>query len=74
MKAVNSVGAVDIDQILETATPGSWMHQKIMSSTPVLASEIFTQHLVIKSRRCAYMESKVPIILSLGSHYAAKKL
>lgn len=65
--AVGTVDNTSIVSLLETAKPGTWLYQKIISSTPVLAGEIFTQHLTVKSRRCVYMESEVPVVLSSSS-------
>lgn len=57
-------GGTSFDQILGTAKPGTWLYSKILRSTPVLAGEIFTQHLTVKSRRCAYMTSEIPVVLT----------
>lgn len=63
-----------IEHLLQSATPNTWLHKKIATSTPVLAGEIFTQFLTVKSRKCVYMESDSRPMVLLSSMLAKQDI
>lgn len=58
------------NDILSKAKPGTWLYNKIVTSTPMLASNILTMYLNVKSVHCVYME---PDDVEKSSFYTKKK-
>lgn len=51
-------GNLSKNSILSKVRPGTWMYIKILKSTPILASQILTKNLKVKSIDVAYLDFK----------------